>query len=231
MGFRRFVAPLMFGLILFAGSGKATSITATSLAGWLQNAANPVDVFGGVTINGSYSTSAGKSLSNSSSPSSVFNVTGPDGSGWSLNSQDFRDVYGYTEPALYGANDGKGSITITMPAGGENALLLEAGTASSMNGSEAHAPITIKLSDGESFTPAAGIWAISISHDVSWLTISTTSSYYPVLADLRFASSTLAQDAQTEASPTVEAATFALIGGGLLILIGGRRKFFASPAD
>src|ERR1700758_4450830 len=98
MRFGRFVTTLLFGLILVAANGKATSITATSMAAWLQSAANPVEVFGSVSINGNYSTSVGKSWSNVNSPSAIFAVTGPDGSGWILNSQDFRDLYGYTEP-------------------------------------------------------------------------------------------------------------------------------------
>jgi hypothetical protein len=178
-----------------------------------------VDVFGSVQNNQSYSTSNGVSLSNSSHPSSVFVFNGPDNGGWNLTSKSY--IYeGSSYPSLYGPSDGIGSITITMPTDGENAFLLGLGTSQGTT-------LAVKLSDGETFTPAAGVFALSISHDISWLTVSTTNGSQPVIFDVAYGNGNLAQDQLTQSpAPTLEASTLVMIGGGLLILIGGQRKLF-----
>ena len=215
---------LIFSLAFFgiAVSAGATTMTSTSYSGWLANATGPVDIFGNAPSSGSFSNSTGITLSNSSHPSAAFVFTGPDGTGWSLNAGLYTSN-GHNFPALFGASDGKGNITVTMPSGGENAVMMSVA-------STAGSALTVKLSDGETFTPAAGIFGISLSHDISWLTISTGSGSEAVIDDFLYASSTIAQDAsqQTGPLPTLEASTVAMIGGGLLILIGGRKKLFSN---
>ncbi|MBV8551361.1 MAG: hypothetical protein JOY54_08680 [Acidobacteriaceae bacterium] len=223
MSSRRVLLPFILGLIVFVGDAGATAITSTSFAGWLQNASGAVDVFGNVPTSGTYNSSSGISLSNASHPTAVFIATGPDNGSWQLTAGLYT-ASGHNYPSLFGASDGRGNITVSTPAGGENAVLLSLATTAST-------PITVTLSDGESFTPAAGVFGLSLSHDVTWLTISTTSGSKPVVDDLEFATSTLTQDAAQQASPSAEGATFALIAGGLLILIGGRRKLFNTPVE
>lgn len=218
---RRSLAALFFALFGIAGPAAATTITSTTVSGWQSNitTGSTVDVFGSLQNNQTYNTSSGVSLSNSSHPSSVFVFTAPDNGGWNLSSKSYT-YSGSSYTSLYGPSDGIGNITITMPSGGENAFLLGLGTSEGST-------LTVKLSDGETFTPAAGIFALSISHDVTWLTISTTNGSQPVLFDFAYANSKLTQDQLTQdPAPTIEASTLLMIGGGLLILFGGQRKLF-----
>ena len=224
MHLRRNFAVLFFTLAGIAGPALATTITSTTYTGsptsWLGNVTGPVDVFGSIQNNQSYSTSSGVSLSNSSNPSSVFVFTGPDLTGWNLTTKLFV-AGGNSYPSLYGPSDGIGNVTVTMPAGGENAVLLDLGT------SEGTA-LTVKLSDGEIFTPAAGLFGLSISHDITWLTVSTTSGSQPVIYDFAYGASTLTQDQlMQDPAPSIEAGTLLMIGGGLLVLAAGRRKLFS----
>ncbi len=216
---KQVVASVVFAALPFAGSMGATSITSTTYAQWLQNETGAVEVFSPPS-SGTYNTSAGITL-NSTHPAASFVYTGPDNGSWQLSAGLYTSG-GHNYPSLFGAADGKGNITITMPSAGENAILLSLGTSGST-------VLSVNLSDGESFQPAAGVFGLSISHDISWLTISTTSGSKPLIDDFYFGSSTLAQDVTQ--TPAVESATFALIGGGLLILIGGRRKLFGTRPE
>jgi hypothetical protein len=212
-----------FLLIFFAvvTGARATPVTSTTYSGWLQNVTSPIDVFGSIQNNQSYNSSSGVSLSNSSHPSSTVVFTGPDNGGWSLSTR----LYTYSSvnyTSLNGPGDGVGNITVTLPAGGENAVMLGLGTSQGTQ-------LTVELSDGSSFTPAAGIFGIALTHDISWLTVSTTSGSNPIIFDFQYASSNLTQDQFTQdPAPTLEASTIVLIGGGLLVFIGGRRKFFGN---
>ena len=209
----------LIGIAAPAGATTITTTTALGSSGWVSTITNgsAVDIFGSLQNHQNYSTSTGVSLSAGSS-SPVFVFTGPDNSGWNLTSNTYTSGSSYT--ALYGASDGIGNITATMPSGGVNAVLLEVATS---GGSK----ITVKLSDGESFTPSPGIFGLSISHDISWLTVSTTSGSEPILYDFEYGNSNLTQDQFTQApAPSLEATTMLMIGGGLLILVGGRRKLF-----
>lgn len=68
---------------------------------------------------------------------------------------------------------------MSMPTGGENAVMLALGTSEGTL-------ITVKLSDGETFTPAAGVFGLALSQDISWLTVSTTSGSQPVVFDFAY---------------------------------------------
>lgn len=213
---RRSLAALLLALLGIAGPAAATSVTSTSYSGWLTTVTGgaSVDIFGNVTNNQSYDTSSGVSLSNSSYPSSTFVFTGPDTayqSGWNLTTRAYQGIN-----SLYGPTDGVGNITVTMPSGGENAIMLSLATTG-------NSTITLKLSDGETFTPSAGIFGVSISHDISWLTLSTTNGSAVIIDDFRYGNSNLTQDP----APSLEASTVLMIGGGLLVMLGGRRKLFS----
>jgi len=208
---------LLLALTCFIGrEANATSITSTTYSQWTKNVTGAVEVFNPPT-SGTFNTAAGITF-HSTNPAASFVYSGPDNSTWQLTA-GFYTSSGHNFLSLFGASDGKGNITITMPTGGENAFLLSLATTAST-------PITVTLSDGQSFNPAAGVFGLSISHDINWLTVSTTSGSQAVIDDFYFGNSTLTQDVTQQPAPVPENATFALIGGGLLILIGGRRKLF-----
>ena len=106
-------------------------------------------------------------------------------------------------------------MDLTSP--GQNAILL--GLAAQPN-----AGLTVTLSDQQTFSVSGGLFGIALSHNITWLTISTANGSQPVLDDFFFGNSNLTQDPINQAQ-SAEAATFLLIGGGLLIILGGRRKF------
>jgi hypothetical protein len=221
MYIRRRLGLFCLAFLGIAVHGTATTVTTTSYSNWLTTitTGSSVDVFGGLQNNQSYSTSSGISLSNSSHPSSVFVFTGPDNGGWSLSSNSYS-YSGSRYNSLYGPGDGIGNITATMPTGGENAVMLGLGTSQGTT-------LTVKLSDGETFTPTSNVFGLSLSHDISWLTVSTTNGSMPVIFDFIYANSNLTQDQFTQdPTPSIEASSIILIGGGLLILAGGRRKLF-----
>jgi hypothetical protein len=123
---------------------------------------------------------------------------------------------------------------VTTPAGGINAFFLQIGD------SVASAPITITLSDGEIITAVNSspinsptYFAIAISHDITSFSISTGQGNV-FLDEMYYAASSLAQDGGTgdggnggDTSQTSEAATILMMGGGLLALLGSRRKWIA----
>jgi len=141
-------------------------------------------------------------------PSVGYDFTGPDNSSYNLTGVTYHSLQ-----SLAGASDGVGVISVTAPSGGANALFLGIG-------STGNTPLTITLSDGETFPGLSpGLFGFSLSHPITGLTLSTTSGSQPVIDDFWYGNSSLSQDA-----PTVEAATYLLMGGGLLVLIGARRK-------
>lgn len=218
----RTISTLSFAYFLCAMHAGATTIPSTSYSGWYSTVTGYADV--SMPSTGSYNTSAGVSLSNSSQPSAKFVFTGPDNGNFSLTGGLYT-TGGHNYPSLFGSSDGKGEIMITMPSGGENAVLLNLATTGGT-------VLDVQLSDGESFTPAAGVLGLSISHDITWLTISTGSGSEPIIDDFMFGNSNLTQDQFTQdPAPTLEASTIAMIGGGLLILFGGRRKLFGGPLE
>ncbi len=211
-----------FAFFVSAALAGATTITSTTYAGWGSGVTSSYDV--GLPNTGSYNTSAGVTLSNSSAPSSTFVFTGPDNGNWFLTGQLYT-TGGHNYPALFGASDGTGQILITMPSSGENAVLVNIASTQG-------ASLSVNLSDGESFSPVSGILGLSISHDISWLSISTSNGSQPIIDDFMFANSKLTQDQFTQdPAPTLEASTIIMIGGGLLLLIGGRRRLFSNPLN
>ncbi|MGC2662190.1 MAG: PEP-CTERM sorting domain-containing protein [Bryobacteraceae bacterium] len=134
------------------------------------------------------------------------------------------------------------SITVTTPVSGINAFFIQLGD------SVAGAPITVTLSDGETISSVNSqslnsptYFGISISHDITSFSVSTTSGNI-FLDEMYSGVSTLAQDSGSgdgsgdgsgsgdsgDPSATPEAATILLIGGGLLALVGSRRKWVAA---
>jgi hypothetical protein len=81
-------------------------------------------------------------------------------------------------------------------------------------------PVTLTLSDGESFSSiSTAFFGVSISHPITWLTLTTTTGSAVIVDDFYYGVSSLPQD-----SPTSEGATMAMCGGGLLVLLGSVRR-------
>ncbi len=203
----------------------ATTLTWSTYAGWSSNVTGAIELnFNTVNgTSGSYSTAAGKTLNPLSGPALPFLFTGPYTGGYQLTGGEYGK---YNALSLYGPTAGKGNITVNLPSGGENAVLLGLGSTGTATS------ITVALSDGESFNVpvtanAYEFLGMSISHDINWLTVSASSQ--PVVNDFYFGTSQLAQDGTGGAAGApvaAEGATLYLIGGGLLSLAGTRRKFF-----
>lgn len=200
-------------LMFLAIAGRATTVTTTNYNVWKTNlTGSPIELDFTKVKSTSYSTSSGITLPPLQGPALSFVVTGPDKTGYSLTG----GFYGSTV-SLFGASDGTGYIRVDLPASGENAVLLGLATQPS-------ATLTVTLSDLESFTVSNGLFGLALSHNITWLTISTVNGSQPVLDDFFFGNSNLTQD-QINQSQSAEAATALMIGGGLLILFGARRKF------
>ena len=226
MRFRKWhgLAVLFLGSLLSIGQATATTVTWSTYTSWNSNVTGGTELnFNAVSNSGTYSTAAGKTLVPLSGPAVPFVFTGPYTGGYQLTGYEYtsRQII-----SLAGPTGGNGTITITLPSGGENAILLGLGTVGS-------APsLTIVLSDGESFNVAATAGSteflgLSISHDINSLTISSSSQ--AVLDDFYFGASKLAQDGNPPVGQTpvvAEGSTLSLLGGGLLIFFAFRRKLF-----
>jgi hypothetical protein len=217
----RFLATVVIGgLLMLSGEMSATTITTTSFSTWESSTYTvsgsqvelsfvPVN-----SANYSYSTSSGITLTPSGNPSIGFLFTGPDNSGYVLNGTSYNGLN-----ALAGASDGVGVIKVATPSGGENAILLGVGCTGTCSGST---PLTLTLSDGEIFAIANGLFGLSISHNITWVTLSAANGSRPVVDDFWYGTSAEAQDSQPQ--PAIEGATLILISGGLLVIFGFRRK-------
>lgn len=200
------------GIAFLAGGfqAAATTITTTSYSTW----DNSSYITGSTTLVDLTSLQAGLNYSNAMGyTSNGFNFTGPDGSSYVLTSAYEPNV---NSNGLLGASDGVGAIDVTMPGSGDSAVFFDAQCITCGGG------FTLTLSDGETFSVSNGQFGLSISHDITWFKLNTNSGNRPFLEYVYFGTSSLPQDA----APAKEAATFVLIGGGLLTLAGiGRRSW------
>jgi hypothetical protein len=209
---------LAFSLLAVAGHASATTIETTSYSAWVASlTGNPTDGFSYVA-SGSYSTAAG--WSTTIGTYGTFVVTGPDSGSYSLS----QTYYGSgSTPSLIGAADGTGGLNVSSPSG-VTGLMLGVGESGSAS------PITVVLSDGETFSisPAVGGMALigfSSSAPITSVYLSTAAGSAVVLTDLLAGVSSLPADAPS--SPASECATILLIAGGLVFL-GAKRKIFSN---
>ncbi|MBV9156771.1 MAG: hypothetical protein JO097_10960 [Acidobacteriaceae bacterium] len=203
------------GVLFVAGQAMATTITTTSLSTWesstytVSGSQQELN-FTGVNVGTTYDTATGIVLNAINHPSVGYDFTGPDNGTYNLTGVAYNRATG-----LAGASDGAGYINVATPSNGANSLFLSIG-------STGGTPLTLLLSDGESFSGLSpGLFGFSLSHQITWLELSTVSGSQPVFDDFYYGTSSLSPDA-----PTSEAATFLLMGGGLLILFGARHKLF-----
>jgi len=205
------------GFSFVAGEAAATTLTTNTLSiwetsGYITGSATELS-FGPIQLQ-PYNTSSGITLYGIQQPSVGFDFTGPDGGGYVLSGYSYHSLN-----SLAGASDAVGVMDIATPASGESAMFLSVA-------STGNTPLTLSLSDGESFSVVSGAFiGLSVSHPITWLSLSTSSGSQPILDDFYFADSSLQPDA-----PTAEVASFFLLGGGLLILFGARRKLLKLAA-
>ncbi len=218
----------VFALISFAfffpfAHGSATTMQYTGYTAWASNVTNPVELnFASLPNNTNYSTSAGKTMNPATGTQTQlpFVFTGPYTGGNQLTTAWYTT---HNTVSFYGPTSSTGNITITLPTGGENAFLLGIGSNSAST-------ITVALSDGETFSVAGTgnstqFIGLSISHDVNWVTVASPGQ--AIVNDFYFGGSKLTQDGGTGNPPAaVEGSTLCLIGGGLLSMVGLRRRLF-----
>jgi hypothetical protein len=216
----RAASVMLLALSALASTANATEVMTTSYSAWLATTSGAiVDSNGlpGLSTSGNYGTQNGYSL-----PLGSFgpiSITGPDKTSYTL-------IGGYynSSPALLGPADGVGTMTLTPPAAGLTAFMLQIGI------SDSTAPITITLSDGESFVvnPALNssiLVGFSSATPITQILLSTNNGSQVALTD--FLGAVTNEPGTTADTPSAEVATAFLIGGGLL-LIGARRKVFSN---
>lgn len=200
-----------------AGNASATSVTSTTFSSWKATlTGSPSEANFGVISLTSYNTAAGLTLPTIGNTSVGTTVTGPVNGSYQMTGIDY-DSY----KSLAGGSTSGAALEITMPSSGVNAFLISVG-------STGGTPLTLSLSDGETFTISSGIWGISISHTVSSLLITTSSGSEAVLDDFWYGSSDLTQDSSGGSSgtaPVAEVATSLMIAGGFLFIVGVWRRF------
>jgi len=201
---------LVTGLILGSGQAAATTITSTTYSAWTAGlTGTPTELdFSPIVIGKSYSTASGLTLKAIGNSSIGFNFTGPDNGSYKLTGVSHNNFQ-----SLEAGSDSTAVMNVTTPAAGDNAIFL--GLATTNN-----TPITLTLSDGESFSSiTTAFFGLSISHPITWLTLTTTSGSAVIVDDFYYGASNLPQD-----SAVSEGATMAMCGGGLLILFGSVRR-------
>ena len=213
--------------LVLAGSAAATSVTSVSFKSWkttLTGAPTEAD-FTAVQFT-NYNTAAGLTLSAIGANSLGTTFTGPDNGNYSLSGTSYN---GFT--ALAGSADSGAALNVVMPSGGQNAFLIVAGSTGAT-------PLTLSLSDGESFAISSGLFGIAVSHPVSSFALTTTAGSQAVIDDFWFGNSALTQDSSGpggstppgDVTPSAEGASLVLMAGGALILFGAWRKF-GSPLE
>jgi hypothetical protein len=196
---------LLVGVFGAAFQAAATTITTTSYSTW----SSPADTTGSQTFVDLESLTAGMNYSTASGyTSNGYTFTGPDGAGYYLYAENASSTTG-----LEGKSDGVGVIQVAMPNAGNSAFFFDAVC-------ESCGTLSLTLSDGENFTVSNGQFGISVSHDITWFDLGTSSGTQPFLEYVYFGTSSLPPDSPAAS----EAATPVLVGGGLMVLIGAGRK-------
>jgi hypothetical protein len=215
----------IFGAIIlavatFSTKAMATEVQTASYSSWLATVSGAASEWDFNIPGNTYDTASGYNLSVGSF--GPINITGPDGGGYILTKDP---GYGASNNiALEGASDGIGSMIFTTPSAGLTAFALGVG----MLGNAA--PVTMTLSDGESFTlnPAVNgniFVGFSSATPITSFVLSTTAGSQVALTDFLAALSN--EPGNAPSAPAAEVATAVMIGSGLL-LFGARRKVFSN---
>lgn len=214
----QFLATVLAGAcIFFGGRANATTITTTSTTTWksssfITGAYSVLNFY--PVLQPSYNTAAGINLTPSGSTTAV-NFTGLDNGAYYLAGDS-------TQKTLMSSTDAGAYINLALPSTGENAFLLGTGATASH-------PLTLTFSDGESFSINTGVFGVSVSHQISWLTLAAAPGSQAMVSDFWFAASSLAQDAPSSSAPvpTAEPATMLMTLAGAAFLLTGAKKWKA----
>lgn len=220
------IALAIAAALMAAGSAGATSVTTTTFSSWKATlTGSPSEAnFSAISLT-SYNTASGLTLPTPGSSGTTF--TGPDNGGYQMTGVDYS-----TYKSLAGSTDAGAGLNVALPNGGVNAFLLSVG-------STGGTPLTLTLSDGETFSVNNGLFGISLSHTVSSLLLTTSAGSEAVIDDFWYGNSNLVQDptggstsgSQSGPAPVAEVATSVMIAGGFLFLFGAWRRFgSANPA-
>jgi len=213
----KLLAAMLFSAAI-AARLNATEIVTASYAAWTSTVTGtPAEWDFSFSGGSSYSSAAGYTLNAGSY--GPFTVTGPDGSGYSLNENPgyFDSTTSQNVTTLEGASDGVGSMVFTAPSAGLTAFSLGLGELG------AASPITVTLSDGETFSVSPGVngnqfIGFSSATAITSFTLTTASGSNIELTDFD-------AGASSQPEPAAEVTTLSMIGSGLLFFFARGRKF------
>lgn len=207
-----------------AVSANATAITSTTYSAWTASlTGSPSEANMSAISLTSYNTASGLTLASTTDSTVAFTFTGPDNGGYAMTGTTFAGT-----KSLAGSSDAGAGLNVAMPTAGVNAFLLSVGTTG-------NTPLTLTLSDGETFALSSGLFGISISHPISSFLLTTSAGSEAVIDDFYYGVSDITQDPTGGSGtpganePVAEVATSLMMAGGFLFLFGAWRKF-GTPA-
>lgn len=201
---------------VMATNASATAIETTSFSAWQSTLTGaPIEANFSQLGYSNYSTSAGITLSGVADPTNQFTFTGPDNGGYALNGQNYSGML-----SLVGAADVNAGINVAFSGAGQTAFLISVA-------SVGNAPLSIALSDGETFSLSNGVYGFTLPSAITSFFLSTSSSAQPVIDDFYYGVSASQQTGGTGGTntPSVpEGRTLLLVMGGLLTFVGAKRN-------
>ena len=211
---------VILAAVAFIVPAGATEVVTTSYTSWTTTTSGTISEWDFSLTQNTYDTAAGYNLNVGSF--GPLTVTAPDNGGYNLQK---NPGYGpSSNVTLQGPSDGVGSMNFVTPSAGLTAFGLGLGIAGNT------APITITMSDGETFTvspPVNGTTFIGFSSasPITSFSLSTLNGSSVNLTD--FLASMSNEPGSTGDSPAAEVATALMIGSGLLFF-GGCRKVYSN---
>lgn len=211
---RRVAKRLVLGVLTSAALAGATTITTNTFNTW-KSAAYQSGAPTGLNFlainSAAYNTSSGVTLNAGSSAATFVGLNGP-------NYYLAGDVYAKT---LASAAGSAASVSITFANPSNAFMIFFSGAAT---------PYTFTLSDGQVFSMTTQRLGFSVSHNITSMSVSSTSGGQIVVNDFYFGVSSLAQDAPQSPDPgtpaaTPEPATMMLMAGGVLVLVGAKKRW------
>jgi hypothetical protein len=214
------VSALILAALTFTLPAGATEVVTTSYTSWTTTTSGSVAEWDFSIPFNTYNTAAGYDLNVGSF--GPVNVTAPDNGSYNLQK---NPGYGPSNNvALQGPSDGLGTMNFVTPSAGLTAFSLGLGITGNA------APITITMSDGETFTVSPAVngnafIGFSSATAITSFSLSTLNGSSVNLTD--FLTGMSNEPADTGSSPTAEVATALMIGSGLLFF-GGCRKVYSN---
>jgi hypothetical protein len=216
-----FFIAMIFAALTFAVPAVATEVLTSSYPAWFPTTTGSAPEWDFNIPNNTYDTASGYNLTVGSY--GPLNVTAPDGGNYNLQKGSYT-ANGHSFADLAGPGDGIGSMNFTTQPAGLTAIGIGLGITGNA------APITITLSDGETFTanPAVNGLAfvgLSSSTPITSFVLTTSSGSSVQITDFFAAISN--EPASDPDAPAAEVTTALMIGTGLLAF-GARRRVFSN---